>query len=55
MKAPSRLMYTRCTTMSKPVAVGLLLGFWEGLESILKKGKVKYRLTDGYPKDIGGE
>lgn len=53
MKAPSRLMYTRCTTMSKPVAVGLLLGFWEGLESILKKGKVKYRLTDGYPKDIG--
>lgn len=53
IKAPARLIYTRVMTMSKPVAVGLLLGFWEGLESILKKGNVKYRLEEKYPDNLG--
>ena len=53
IKAPARLMYTRATTMSKPVSIGLLLGFWEGLESILKKANVKYRLEEKYPDSLG--
>lgn len=48
-KAPKRLMYTRAKVMSQYVSVGLLLGFWEGLSSLLKKGKVKYRLEDKLP------
>jgi hypothetical protein len=36
--------------MSQFVAVGLLLGFWEGLSSLLTKGKVKYRLEDKLPQ-----
>lgn len=51
-KVPARLMYARVTTMNKPVAVGLLLGFWEGLESILKKANVQYRLEEKYPENL---
>lgn len=43
---PKRLMYTRVKVMQQFMAVGLLLGFWEGLSSILKKANVKYRLQD---------
>ena len=49
IKAPKRLMYTRAKVMSQYVAVGLLIGFWEGLSSLLKKGKVSYRLEDKLP------
>jgi hypothetical protein len=49
-KAPKKLMYTRAKVMSQFVAVGLLLGFWEGLSSLLTKGKVKYRLEDKLPQ-----
>ena len=49
-RAPKRLMYTRAKVLEQYVAVGLLLGFWEGLTSLLKKGKVKYRLEDKYPE-----
>ena len=49
IKAPNKLMYTRAKVMSQFISVGLLLGFWEGLTSILTKGKVKYRLEDKIP------
>jgi hypothetical protein len=50
IKAPNKLMYTRAKVMSQFISVGLLLGFWEGLTSILTKGKVKYRLEDKLPE-----
>ncbi len=49
-KSPKRLMYAKVKVMDQFVSVGLLLGFWEGLTSILKKGKVKYRLEDNKPE-----
>jgi hypothetical protein len=49
-RAPKRLMYARAKVLEQYVAVGLLLGFWEGLSSLLKKGKVKYRLDDKFPE-----
>lgn len=49
IKSPKKLMYTRVVVMKKPVSVGLLIGFWEGLNSILTKSKAKYRLEDKLP------
>ena len=46
IKAPARLMYVRAKVMKQFISVGLLLGFWEGLTSVLAKGKVKYRLEN---------
>jgi hypothetical protein len=48
-KAPKSLMYAKAKVMSQYIAVGALLGFWEGLSSLLKKGKVDYRLEDKLP------
>ena len=49
IKAPARLMYVRAKVMKQFISVGLLLGFWEGLTSVLAKGKVKYRLENKLP------
>lgn len=46
MKVPKRLMYTKVTTMKQNIPIGVLLCVWEGLSSVLKKGKVEYRLVD---------
>lgn len=51
-RAPIRLMYARVTVMGKPVAMGILTGFWEGLDTVLKKANVKYRLEDKYPSEM---
>ena len=50
VKGPSKIMYTKAKVMSQFVSVGLLIGFWEGLTSLLKKGKVKYHLVDKLPE-----
>lgn len=52
IKAPKKLMLASVTVMQKPITVGLLLGFWEGLSSILKKAKVNYRLENSYPSNL---
>lgn len=51
-KAPVRLMYARVTVMNKPIAMGILTGFWEGFDTVLKKAKVKYRLEEKYPAQL---
>ena len=48
---PNRLMMANVTVMSKAIPIGILLGFWEGMESILKKAKIKYRLEQSLPKE----
>jgi hypothetical protein len=46
IKSPKRLMYAKVKIMKQNVSVGMLLGLWEGLSSLLKKLKVDYRLVD---------
>lgn len=46
MKVPKRLMYTKVTTMKQDIPIGVLICLWEGLTSLLTKGKVEYRLVD---------
>lgn len=50
IRAPKRLMYTRVKVMQQFMAVGLLLGFWEGLSSLLKKADIKYNIVDSISK-----
>lgn len=45
-KVPKRLMYTKITTMKQDVPIGVLICLWEGLTSLLTKGKVEYRLVN---------
>ena len=44
IKRQKSLIYTRVKLMGVFVAVVLLLGLWEGLSTVLKKAKVKYRV-----------
>lgn len=46
MKVPKRLMYTKVTTMKQDVPIGVLICLWEGLTSLITKGKIEYRLVD---------
>ena len=52
IKAPKRLMYSAATTMSQKVALGLLMGFWEGLGSVLRALNLEYRLEKSNPKSL---
>lgn len=52
IKGPNKLMYAKVTVMAKDLAVGLLMGFWEGFDSILKKANIVYRLEDSAPKEL---
>lgn len=52
IKPPKRLMFTKVRIMKQFVTVGMLLGFWEGLSSLLKKLKVDYRLEDKVPSSL---
>lgn len=52
IKAPKRLMYTMITTMKQDVPLSVILCLWEGLSTILRKAKVKYRLSNN-TRDIG--
>lgn len=52
IKAPKRLMYSAATTMEQKVSLGLLMGFWEGLGSVMKELKLNYRLEKSIPKAL---
>lgn len=52
IKAPKRLMYSAATTMEQKVSLGLLMGFWEGLGSVLKALKLDYHLEKSIPKTL---
>jgi hypothetical protein len=51
-KAPKRLLYSVATTMRQPVALGLLLGFWEGLSSVMKNLGIEYTLETKAPSHL---
>lgn len=44
-----RYMYTRCKIMNKYIPIVLLLGYCEGLTTVLRKAKIKYYFTDKRP------
>lgn len=46
IKSPKRLMFTKVRIMKQFVNVGMLLGFWEGLSTLIKKIGLKYILVD---------
>ena len=52
IKSPRRLMYVNVKTMAKDVPMAVLLCYWEGIEQVLEKAQVKYRLTQNYPRDL---
>lgn len=41
-----RFVYTRATIMAKDIPIILLLGYCEGLTTVLKKANIKYRFSD---------
>lgn len=45
-----KFLYTRATIMSKDVPLVLLLGYFEGLSSILRKAEIKHHFTEKRPK-----
>lgn len=51
-KAPKRLMYGKVRVMKQFVSVGMLLGLWEGISTVLKKLKLQYRLEDSLPSNL---
>lgn len=46
IRPPKRLMHATVTIMNKPITIGSLLCYWEGLSTVLKKCKVGYRLSN---------
>ena len=52
IRSPKRLMVANVKVMSQTITVAMLLGFWEGLESLLRKCHAVYRLEDHMPKDL---
>lgn len=45
-----KFMYTRATIMAKDIPIVLLLGYCEGLSTVLKKGNVNHYFTDKRPR-----
>lgn len=52
IRAPKRLMYVSVKVMNQDITVAMLLGFWEGLTTILRKCKANYRLEEHMPKVV---
>jgi len=48
--AGKKYMYTRATIMKKQVPLVLLLSYFEGLDNLLKRAKVKYYFSDTRPR-----
>lgn len=48
--AGKKYMYTRATIMKKQVPLILLLAYFEGLDNILRRAKVKYYFSDTKPR-----
>lgn len=53
VKTSKRLMYAKLRTMEKMVPVVILISFWEGFSTVLKKMNADYRLSETNPKDLG--
>ena len=51
-RAQKRLMYVSVTTMKKAIPIVLLLCFWEGIEQVMEKAGITYRLSASYPRDL---
>lgn len=45
-----KFLYTRATVMSKDIPLILLLGYFEGLSTVLRKASVQHYFTDTRPK-----
>lgn len=52
IRMPKRMMYAKVTTMRKDIPVGLLIGYWDGIQSLMEKAGIEYRLTERYPNDL---
>ena len=52
IRAPKRLMYVSVKVMNQDITVAMLLGFWEGLTTILRKCKANYHLEEHMPKEV---
>lgn len=52
VKSSKRLMYAKLRTMEKMVPVMILISFWEGFTTVLKKMNASYRLSEKSPKDL---
>ena len=52
IRAPKRLMYVSVKVMNQDITVAMLLGFWEGLTTILRKCNAKYHLEEHMPKEV---
>lgn len=52
VRSPKRLMVAEVRVMKQTVTVAMLIGFWEGLETVLRKCNAKYRLEDRMPKNL---
>lgn len=52
VKSSKRLMYAKLRTMEKMVPVIILISFWEGFSTVLKKMNATYRLSDKSPREL---
>ena len=52
VKAPKRLIYASVVVMEQAITVAALLGYWEGIDSLLRNLKVDYRLEKSYPENL---
>ena len=51
-KAPKKLIYAKVKLMAQFMNVGMLLGMWEGISTLLRKMKVEYRLENRVPTSL---
>lgn len=47
--APKRVSYSTATIMAQTIPFITLLGYWEGLSTVMKKANIKYTLSDKKP------
>lgn len=45
-KPGKRFMYSSCTVMGKKIPTIIMLGYFEGLTTVMNKAEIKYRFTD---------
>ena len=51
-KAGKQFMYTYCMIMAKKIPTIILLGYYEGLSTIMRKANIEYRFSDTNPKGL---
>lgn len=52
IRMPKRMMYAKVTTMRKDIPVGVLIGYWDGIQTLMEKAGISYRLSEKYPNDL---